>query len=124
MGDLAHQRAVVRMDAVAELLEVGDDSVVADVELPEHRGRIGRDVGRPTEHREGQPAPCLLLVVPLVALGRHAADVVRHGVARAHDAVLQREVLERKRAQQRIGHVGLLSDLNKRSYRSELYAEA
>src|SRR5215207_9476762 len=44
MGDLAHERRPVGVDALRELPEVGDDLVDAEVELPDDVRRVGRDV--------------------------------------------------------------------------------
>ena len=94
VGDLTHEGAVVGVDALRELLEVRDDRVVAHVELPEHRRRIGSDIGRTPEHREGQTPAGFLLVVPLIPLLRLTVDAVGDRVTRTHDAVLESQMLE------------------------------
>ena len=44
MGDLAHDRRAVTVDALGELLEIRDDRVGADVELAEDVWTVRRDV--------------------------------------------------------------------------------
>ena len=67
VGELDHRRRAVRVHPVGQLLEPRDDVVVAGVELAEDRRRVRRDVRRAAEHRQGDPALRLLLVVELVA---------------------------------------------------------
>ena len=100
MGDLAHQRRAVAVHALGKLLQIGDARVVADIELPEGIGAVRRDVRRAAEHRERDAALRFLLVVALVACRRHAAVEQAAGMARAHDPVLERQMLEPERPKQ------------------------
>ena len=67
MGDLAHDGAAVPMDPRGELLQHGDNGIVADIDLAEGGRRVWRNVGRPAEHGQRKPALRLLLVIELVA---------------------------------------------------------
>src|SRR5207253_2350902 len=88
MGDLAHERGTVRVDALREPHEVWDDRVGPDVQLAKDIGRIGRDVRGAAEHGERDPALRLLLVVGLVALLRQTVDLEAARMAGAHHPVL------------------------------------
>ena len=92
VGDLAHQRAVVPMDRVGELLEPGNDLVARGVDLTECRRAVRCRRGRAAEHGQRQPALGLLLVIePIALLGLTVLDVGRR-MSRAHDPVLQPEM--------------------------------
>jgi hypothetical protein len=90
----------MRVHAVRERLEVGDDAVVEQVQVAERRRRVGRDHGRAADHGERDAAPGLLRVVQAVAQPRAAVLGIGRLVARAHDAVAQLQVLEAERLQQ------------------------
>ena len=84
---------------------VGHDRVVVGVEVAERRRAVLGDEGRAGRHRQRQTALRLLGVVPPVPLARHAVLGVRRLVGRRHHSVLQPEVLELERFEQRIaGH--------------------
>jgi len=89
MGDLAHDRAAVAVDAPGELTQVRDHRVGTDIELPEHVGAVGGDVGRAAEHGQRQPALGLLLAIALEAQLRHRSVIGAAGMGRAHDPVLE-----------------------------------
>ncbi len=72
-------------------------------ELPEDRWRIRRDIRRPAEHRQGDAALRLLLLVELVAQFRLGVLGVGRLMRRAHDPVPEREVPELERLEERIG---------------------
>ena len=95
--DLAHDGAAVAVHALGELPQHGDDRVVADVDLTERGGRIGRDVRRASEHGEREPPLRLLLVVELVAQLRVPVLDVPGGVAGAHDPVPEGHVAKAER---------------------------
>ena len=104
--DLAHQRAVVPVDCVGQLLEPGDDRVGRGVDLPEGRGAVRRGRGRAAEHGQRQPALGLLLVIEAVAqLGLAILDIGRR-VRRAHHPVLEPKPLELERLENGIGGHG------------------
>ena len=98
VAHLAHQGSAVGVDASREPLEALDDAFVVEVDLRQLPRGLGRDVGRAAEHGERNPALRLRLVIALIALARHAAVGEAAGVARAHDAVLEGEVLQAGRA--------------------------
>ena len=102
MADLAHQRSALPMHALGELLEVRNNRVRADIELAKDVRRIPVDVGRAAEHGKSEPALGLFQVIALIGLLRRAADFQAAGVAGAHDAITQRQMLDRQRLQQRI----------------------
>jgi hypothetical protein len=102
VGQLAHDGRTVGVYAPGQLLEVGDDRLVPDVELTESRRRIDGDVRGSSDHGQREATFRLLLVVELVSQFRESAFGVRRLVARADDAIAQAEVLELKRRQQRI----------------------
>ena len=104
MAYLAHQGSAVVVDAPREPLEALDDSLVVEVDLRQLPRGLGRDVGRAAEHGERNPALRLRLVIALIALARHAALGEAAGMARAHDAVLEDEVLQPEGLEQRIAH--------------------
>ena len=107
VGDLADQRGAVPVDALRKRLEVGDDGIVADVDLAaEDGGRIGCDVAGTAEHRQRQAALCLFLVVELVAQVRLAVLGITRRMGGAHDAVLERQPLQAEGLQQGIVHAG------------------
>ena len=112
MGDLAHQKGPACVDTLREPLEVLDDALVVQVDLGKVPLRIRRDVRRAAEHGERDPALRLRLVVPLVAVGGHPALGEAARVARAHDAVPEREVLQAERLKERIAG-GELSKLTR-----------
>ena len=60
-------------------------------------GESGATFEEPAEHRQRDAALRLLLVVALVALLRQAVDLEAARMARAHDAVLENEVLQLER---------------------------
>jgi hypothetical protein len=92
--------------ALGELPEIRDDAVVADVELAEGGRTFRRHHRRTPEHRHGEPAPGLLLVVALVALLRHGVFGIGWGVGGADDAVPERQSLDGQRLQKGVvlGH--------------------
>ena len=94
VGELDHQRSTLGMDAVREFPEMGDDGVVGHRELAPIDLGIDRDRGRAAEHGETDAAPRLLEVVELIALPWQVVRAVCGGVAGAHDAVADHEVLE------------------------------
>ena len=102
MAHLAHQSGAVSVDALRKPLEMLDDAIVVQVDLRQAPCGLGRDVGRAAEHGEREPTLRLRLVITLVALTRHPVFDQTAGVAGAHDAVLEREVLQPERLQQRI----------------------
>ena len=117
MRNLAHERRPMGVDALRELLEVWNNLVDADVELPENVRRVGRDVRGAPEHRERDPALGLLLVIELVALLRKTVDLQPGRMARAHNPIFQYQILDLKGLQQ-----GVLAQrgfsLRKRSHRT------
>ena len=102
MRDLAHEAGAERVHAGAEPLQVRNDVVAADVELAEDVRRIAVHVGGAAEHRQGDAAARLLLVIALIGLLRHAIDLEPAGMAGAHDAVAEPHMLDRQRLQQRV----------------------
>ena len=119
MAYLAHEVRAVDMDALRKPPEVLDDPLVVQVQVGEVPLGIGRDVRRASEHRERDPAPRLGLVIELVALRRHPVHREAACMARAHDAVPERNVLQPEGLKQGVGrnaalrHAGLwhLDDL-------------
>ena len=106
VGDLAHQRAVVPVHGVGQLLEPRDDRVAGGVDLPERRRAVRGGRGRAAEHGQRQAALGLLLVVQPVAQLRLAVLDVGRRVRRAHDPVLEAEPLELERLEDGIGGHG------------------
>ena len=106
MRDLAHQRAVVPMDGVGQLLEPGDDRVAGGVDLAERRRAVRSGRGRAAEHGQRQPALGLFLVVEAVALLRLAVLDIGRRVRRAHHPVLEAQTLELERLEDGIGGHG------------------
>ena len=88
------------MDPVGELAEMRNDPVVADVELAEGRGAIGRDDGGAAEHGEGDAALGLFGVIELIAFPRHAALGIGRRMGGADDAVAERQMPEGEGLQQ------------------------
>jgi hypothetical protein len=110
MGDLAHERGAVVVDARREALKVGHDTVAREVELAEGRRAIARDRGGAAEHGHADAAPGLLLVVELVALARHGVLGVGGRVTGADDAVADRQMLDLEGLEEGVirGHRGRL----------------
>ena len=102
MRDLADDPAIMLVDALRELLEIGDDRVVAHIDLPEHRRRIGRHEGGAAEHRHADAALRLLLVIELVAELGLAVLGIGGGMRRAHHPVLERQVPDPERLEERV----------------------
>ena len=95
--DLAHDGRTVFVNTLRELLQIGNNFVVADVKLLEDRGRIRRDIRRAAEHCQADPAFGLFFMVALIALFRHAAFFEPAGVARAHESIAERHVTDGQR---------------------------
>ena len=89
--------ATVFVNTLRELLQIGNNFVVADVKLLEDRGRIRRDIRRAAEHCQADPAFGLFFMVALIALFRHAAFFEPAGVARAHASIAERHVTDGQR---------------------------
>ena len=106
MGELAHQRGALAVDALGELLEIGQDAIVADVELAEGGRTFRRHHRRTAEHGHGEAASGLLLVVALVALLRHGVLGIGRRMGGADDAVPERQSLDGQRLQEGVvlGH--------------------
>lgn len=92
MGDLAHDRRTMAVDALGEALQVGHDLIGSHIELAEGIGAVRRHVGRAADHRQGKAALGLLLVIGLVALSGHTALFKAACMACAHDAIPEADV--------------------------------
>src|SRR5271169_3876677 len=102
MGKLTHDGGTMLVNARRECLEIRDNVVITGMQLAEYRCGIWCHVRRAAEHGQRDAAFCLLLVIELVLLLRLKILLVADGMARAHHAVLKKEVLEPKRLKQRI----------------------
>ena len=102
VGELDHDGAVVLVHGVDELADPRHDRIVVGVEVAEGRRAVLGNECRSGRHRQRQPATRLLDVVAAVALGRHAVLRVRRLVRRRHDPVLQPQVPQRERLEQRV----------------------
>mmetsp|Transcript_33979 Transcript_33979/g.68588 ORF Transcript_33979/g.68588 Transcript_33979/m.68588 type:complete len:220 (-) Transcript_33979:30-689(-) len=100
--DLAHEVAVVGVNPVGKLSEVGDNPVVAAIDLPERSGGVHGHGGAASKHRQAKTALRLLLVVDLVPVRRHPILNVGRGMTRAQDAVLEGQVLQSERLEERV----------------------
>ena len=102
MRDLTHERRAVPVHALGKLLEIGNASIVANVQLLKHVGAVRRDIRRTTEHGKRNTALGFFLVIALVTFPGQAAFFQAAGMAGAHDAVAQIEMLQPKRLKKRI----------------------
>ena len=102
MRDLTHERRALPVHALGKLLEIGDASIVAYVQLLKHIGTVRRDIRRTTEHGERNTALGFFLVIALVTFPGQPAFFEAAGMAGAHDAVAQIEMLQPKRLKKRI----------------------
>ena len=91
------------VDARGELLQDRHHAVVTKIDLAERRRTVGGDTGGTAEHGERQTALGLLLMVELVALPRQSVLDIVGRVRRAHHPVLEGQVLQPERLQQRVG---------------------
>ncbi len=98
--DLAHEGRAMGVHALGELAEMGDDPVLAHVELAEGARTVGGDDGGAAEHGHRHAALGLLGVVELIALPRHPALGIGRRMGGADDAVAQRQALDGERLQQ------------------------
>ncbi len=130
VGELDHQPGAVAVDALGELLKVGNDGIVGDGDLiPGRRRAVECHGGGAAEHGEPDAALRFLLVVELITLLRLAVLAVARRMACAHHPVADGETLETKRLEQRVGvgdHGGTLvarsarASLGRRSARASL----
>ena len=107
VGDLAHGRGAVAVHPLRELLEIGNHRIVVDRDLTEVASRrFRRHRRRAAEDGQADAALCLLGVVELVALGRHAVLRVPRRMGRRHDPVADRQVLDGEGLEERVvlGH--------------------
>ncbi len=104
MGELAHELGAMAMDPRGELLEKGNDGIIADGDLvPQGGRRIDGNGGGAAEHGEPDAALGLLLVIELIALLRLAVLAIGRRMARPHDPVADRQMLDRQGRQQSVG---------------------
>jgi hypothetical protein len=94
MSDLAHERTIVLMNALSELLEVRDDGIVREIDNAGGGGRVPGHGGRAAEHGQGDATPGFFFVVELVALLRSTIDRIQHRVTGTHDPVLERQMTQ------------------------------
>ena len=89
--------------------------------MPDDNAKFDKEALSLIESLKGRrkPAKRLLLVIALIGLLRHAADLQPAGMAGAHDAIAKRQLLDRQRLQQWIPgrdvrssaiHLALLAD--------------
>jgi len=110
VGELDHHRRAVFVAGIGEPLQWRDDLVLPGLHVGKGLGGIARDDGGTGDHGHGDAAARLLDVVAQVAIARQAVLGVTGLVRGRHDPVLQSEVLQLVRLQQRItarlGHQG------------------
>ena len=106
MGELDHHRRAMLVALVDELLQPRHDLVLPSQKVAEGGRRVATDDGRPGGHRQRHAALRPLHMVGAVAVLRHPVLVVVRLVGRDHQPVLQRQMLEPERLEQRVGRHG------------------
>src|SRR5579871_941245 len=101
MTDLAHQKRIVAVDALGESPKGFDYCVTAHVDLTVNRGDVTRDDRRTAEHREGDAAFRLLLVISLIPFARQAILGITGRMGGADDSIFHRFTAYRQRLEKR-----------------------
>ena len=112
MGDLDHDLAAVLVDGSREVLEVRNDAVGGEVNrAPPALGAVNGDHRRAAADAQATAALGLLLVVPDVAVGGHAAvGGVHLGVGGADHAIANGQLADLDRLEDRVEcHENLLN---------------
>ncbi len=102
VGELDHHRGAMLVAVVGQAFQPRHDLVAVGMQVAEGGRRIGRNDRRAGGHRQRHAALGALDVVEAVAVLGQAVFRVRRLVRGQHDAVLQPQVLQLERLQQRI----------------------
>ncbi len=102
MRELDHHGGAVLVAGVGQVLHPADHFVLVGQDVVEGRRAVARDDGRPSRHGQRHTAARPLLMVGSIAPLRHPVLGIGRLVAGDHQPVLQRQMLERVRLQQRV----------------------